>query len=230
MLEVKPRWNLFDVILVYAATLFLGVPLLSLAVGKLWPGPLGTFEQFAASAAIQYFSMLFFVWLLAVLWRKSAWRELGVRAAAPADLKRYGLVGGLLLTAVMIGLGMLIALIQPELEGQYFERVLRESSAWHHYAITFLAGVIIGPLVEEIYFRGMLYPALREYLNVRWGIIIGGLLFGAVHADPWRAIPLAIGGMGLCYIYEKSGSIWPSALAHALWNGLMYAFVVGFRV
>ncbi|MDO4539614.1 MAG: type II CAAX endopeptidase family protein [Syntrophomonadaceae bacterium] len=226
MPQAKPRWNLVDVILVYVGTMILGLPLVALLGAKLFPAGMDTLTQFGVAAAGQYLSMAFLVWLLAVLLRRAAWRDLGFVAPRRQDLVRYGLRGGLLLAAIMIALGLLIAIIQPELEGQYFEQVLRESSAGYHFAITFLAGVIVGPLTEELYFRGMLYPVLRQHLDVRWAIIVGGVLFGVIHADLWRAIPLAVGGIGLCYIYEKSGSIWVSFLAHALWNGIMYAIIV----
>jgi len=52
-------------------------------------------------------------------------------------------------------------------------------------------------------------------------IILAGLLFGLAHFDLGRIIPLSVGGAILCYIYERTGSILTSALAHGIWNGVM---------
>jgi uncharacterized protein len=57
---------------------------------------------------------------------------------------------------------------------------------------------------------------------------VSGAVFGLVHAPtgPTAAIPLAGLGVGLAWLYEKSGSIWPSITAHFLNNSLAITTVV----
>ena len=47
-------------------------------------------------------------------------------------------------------------------------------------------------------------------------------MFGTVHAPtgPTAVIPLAILGTGLALLYERTGSIWPGIIAHAINNSL----------
>jgi membrane protease YdiL (CAAX protease family) len=84
-----------------------------------------------------------------------------------------------------------------------------------------VVGAVLAPVSEELFYRGMIYPLFRKHLGPMWGSIISGIIFGLAHLDLWRAIPLALGGIVLCYIYEKSGSILVSILAHGVWNGVM---------
>lgn len=86
-------------------------------------------------------------------------------------------------------------------------------------ALTALGICLFGPLVEELYFRGLLYHALR-----RWGVpvaVIGSsILFSLVHGVP-RAIPvLFVLGAAFALLAEKTNSIIPAAVLHALNNSL----------
>ncbi len=70
---------------------------------------------------------------------------------------------------------------------------------------------------EEVYFRGFLYPALRQHFGAAKGIIITALFFSCMHFDLYRLIPIAAGGIGLTYLYERSGNIWTNIIAHGVW-------------
>lgn len=90
---------------------------------------------------------------------------------------------------------------------------------------SFFIGVIIAPIFEETYFRGCLYPVLRNKWNLQSAIIVNGLIFAAWHLSGGMLsmligfIARALGGMALCYLYEKTGSLYSSMTCHALYNG-----------
>jgi len=92
-----------------------------------------------------------------------------------------------------------------------------------------LAVVVIAPFAEELFFRGFFFAGLRT----RWGLwpsaLLSGAIFGLVHAPtgPTAAIPLAGLGVGLAWLYNKTGSVWPCMLAHFLNNALAISVVVG---
>jgi len=75
----------------------------------------------------------------------------------------------------------------------------------------------------------MMYPVFRRHLGIRWGATAAGAVFGLAHWDLWRTIPLAVGGALLCWIYEKTGSILVSAVAHGVWNGTL-ALIIYFTM
>ncbi len=137
----------------------------------------------------------------------------------------WGLGGGLGLFAAVMTIGAIIKLLVPEMQPQPFEAVLRDVGSVDELVVMLVVGSVLAPLVEEVFFRGMVYPVIRDRLGVAGGIIISGLLFGMMHWDVARMVPLALGGMVLCYIYERSRTIYAPWLAHGIWNGIMVALV-----
>ena len=85
--------------------------------------------------------------------------------------------------------------------------------------------VIIAPLGEEIFFRGFFYRALRGNLPVWGAAAIAGGVFGFIHiVTGIEAVPvLAMLGVILCLVYEKTGSLYPCIALHALNNTFAYA-------
>jgi len=80
------------------------------------------------------------------------------------------------------------------------------------------ASVTVGaPLLEEIGFRGILYPALREAIPRGWAIALTGLLFGMLHGNLSALIPLSVMGAWLCQVRDRYG-LGTCILIHALSN------------
>jgi hypothetical protein len=78
---------------------------------------------------------------------------------------------------------------------------------------------VCAPIIEEIFFRGLV---LRSMEN-RWGSLVAvigsGLLFGAIHLQPADLPPLAIVGIVLAWITVKTGRLGPAIWAHVFFNG-----------
>ncbi len=102
--------------------------------------------------------------------------------------------------------------------------------------LTFLSLVIIPPLVEEITMRGFLYSGLKTWLPKIWAGLLVSIVFGSAHlAEGGSAGPLWIGAIDtftlslvLCYLREKTGSLWAGITLHMLKNG--FAFVLLFII
>ena len=89
--------------------------------------------------------------------------------------------------------------------------------------------VVIGPVVEEIVFRGALYPAIRTRTGAGVAMVLSGILFGLIHVDLlWLVVPTALLGIALAWLYEKTRSLWVPILCHAVFNltALALAFLV----
>ncbi|MBS1879944.1 MAG: CPBP family intramembrane metalloprotease [Actinobacteria bacterium] len=82
--------------------------------------------------------------------------------------------------------------------------------------------VILAPISEEICFRGMLYGGLRTKLPMLPAALIGGLVFGGLHALTGVSAvpPLIVFGFLLCLLYERTGSIVPGIVLHMLNNSV----------
>jgi membrane protease YdiL (CAAX protease family) len=92
---------------------------------------------------------------------------------------------------------------------------------------------VVAPICEELLFRGFMFAALRNWRGTIPAAIIAGLLFGGVHAGSAPAadlLPLAALGFGLCLLYQRSGSLYPCFVAHALNNTIAFASLENWNV
>jgi len=87
--------------------------------------------------------------------------------------------------------------------------------------LLFVTLVVLAPVCEEIFFRGYLYPALRNRLDKQPAMLINGLLFAAAHFEILGFLPRFFLGYGLCYIYESRRNLSGPIAGHALYNGLI---------
>lgn len=79
--------------------------------------------------------------------------------------------------------------------------------------------VFLAPFFEELFFRGLVYSSLRQELGERLALILSAFLFGAIHMSPFLLLPITVLGLILAYLYERTRSLLPSFITHALWNG-----------
>jgi len=91
-----------------------------------------------------------------------------------------------------------------------------KGEGWQALALT---AVLVAPVAEEICFRALLYPALRQRFPARWGILGSSLAFALVH-PPTVWLPMAIFGAVLAWVVETTGSVLPCIAAHMAFNGL----------
>ena len=83
----------------------------------------------------------------------------------------------------------------------------------------------IAPLAEETLFRGYFYGALRTWRGPWPAAILTGIVFGAIHAgsaDKVFLLPLAIFGIALCLVRERTGSLLPCIALHATNNAIAF--------
>ena len=85
---------------------------------------------------------------------------------------------------------------------------------WLAFALT----VILAPIIEEIVFRGVLFPVIRKRYGLISGVIISSLIFTLVHIDPINMISVLPLGIFLAIMYHRTGSIYPGMVLHASWN------------
>jgi uncharacterized protein len=86
--------------------------------------------------------------------------------------------------------------------------------------------IAIAPFAEEFFFRGFLFQALRRTWGTWGGVIVSALIFSAFHLEPSKFVQLAILGMALALLFNKTDSLWPCILLHALNNTLAFAVTI----
>ena len=86
--------------------------------------------------------------------------------------------------------------------------------------------IAVAPLAEEVFFRGFLYQAFRNSFGVLPGALLSALIFGAIHFEFFKLVQLAILGVILALLFEKTKSLWPPIILHGLNNTLAFAYLL----
>ena len=86
--------------------------------------------------------------------------------------------------------------------------------------------VVLAPIAEEIFFRGVVFNALRREATRRWAYLGSALLFGVIHLSPVTLLPIFLLGLVLARVYERTGSLLAPMVLHATFNGLSVAIAL----
>jgi len=77
---------------------------------------------------------------------------------------------------------------------------------------------LFGPFCEEVFFRGFALPAFAKRYGLNGGILISAALFSVFHFSIGSFVPIFIFGIVLAWLYIRTGSIYPSIIAHSTQN------------
>ncbi|MEN6301586.1 MAG: CPBP family intramembrane glutamic endopeptidase, partial [Armatimonadia bacterium] len=178
---------------------------------------------------IQY--LLFSGATLAVLWRRiqapvqRRWRILGLRTGEMARLIASGIGGyGVLVVALVVATytfsgGRILGFASF---GQAGERLVSSATGPGARVLLFVLICIIAPVIEEIIFRGFVYPGLRRRMTVTSAVVASALLFALMHNNLDALFTIGIIGVTLAVLYERTRSLVPCIVCHALNNTLVF--------
>jgi uncharacterized protein len=147
-------------------------------------------------------------------WRRVNWKSLGFKRFDPNAL---GIGCGLLILAYTVILihNLVLYALGIRTQGDMITELMQSlgSPIW-----LILAGVILAPLVEEMFFRGFLFPGFRQRFGWVKALFLSSGLFGLAHVDPVSLFPTFLLGCVLTYAYQRSNSLWPGIILHFLVN------------
>ena len=137
-----------------------------------------------------------------------------------------GLVTGLGLVLISMVLALLTSqLIQAlgdQVEPQKLVTLIAEESAKKENIPTLIffvvMAVVVAPIAEEILFRGILYPAIKQIGYPRLAAIGTALLFALFHINLLTFASLTVVALGLIALYEFTDNLLAPITAHAVFN------------
>lgn len=97
--------------------------------------------------------------------------------------------------------------------GETWSTIDNEAYIW-----VFLSVVLVGPIVEELLFRGLVFHYM-EQIRAGWlPILFSGIAFGIWHVEPVQAVYAALLGIGLGILYAHTHSLKLTILVHVINN------------
>ena len=186
---------------------------------------------FIASLLVQNLAFAAVVWLRVRVLRKLPWEWLAVQAEGLPRLALFGVglgIGFLLLNFVSSYVFSNLLGIQQDQAAQF---PIRKGDAGGQILVV-LSAVVIAPIGEELLFRGYIFHAIQENLGKSAAYIVSALVFSLVHifgvtqGAVALLVPLFIGGLLLAWGVDRTKSIVPGIIAHAINNGLAMAVLL----
>ena len=128
-------------------------------------------------------------------------------------------IGFLVGFGLQILIGVIFTLFDVSVDQQIGDDLQRIVGVQRALLVVLVA--VMAPLGEELFFRVLLYDALRRRLPVVWAVVLQGAAFGLVHVQPWVALPaLAVAGVAFGTLFARGRSLWCCVAAHLAFNSL----------
>jgi hypothetical protein len=233
-----PVWSSLDVfrllitaLVVLFASMFATLAFVSGATFKARVFRLSAFpELLIVAQMLAYLLLLGYMYILVTKERGSPrfWKT--IHWNWPANIWPF-VAGGLAMQIVFLFLGRLL----PFPKETPFDALLRRPAA---VVLIAVFAVTLGPLMEELFFRGFLYPVLARRFGMGTGISVSALGFGLMHAAQygysWASVFLIfLVGVVLGVVRARKDSVAAGFLVHAAYNGTIILMLLiataGFR-
>ena len=169
--------------------------------------------------------LVLFVWGFASMKHLSLAAAFGLSRGKGMRVVRQGLLGYAVIFPWVFGLLWGLAQlchqlgIKPPIEPIH-ELLLLED---HRLVVvlTIVLACVVGPVAEEILFRGILFPSVRRHTSRLVAMLVSGAVFAAAHTTLIGFLPILILGCFLADLYERTGSLVSSITVHILHNTLL---------
>jgi len=141
-----------------------------------------------------------------------------------------GVLGALVFLPVGWGLQQVSALVITHLPHLGLEpkeqlpvQALRVSMSWFGRLSLGATAILLAPVAEEMMFRGILYPMIKQAGYRRLALWGTSLLFALVHLNLATFVPLLALALLLTALYEWTDNLLAPIIAHLLFNALNFA-------
>lgn len=216
-----PAWTLVDPLGVYVASL-----VLALVVGSIWLGATGgrqgelSFGLTVVTLIAQWAGLLGGTVLVS---RRRGSGHLGADLQVRITRRDIlpGLAAGVASQLVLLPLLYLpVSLLVDDLDISEEARELTGLGTGAGLVLLSVMIVFGAPLVEEIFFRGLLQATLVRRLGPPWGIAAAAVLFGSIHFQPLLLPGLSAFGAVLGILTWRRGRLGPAIVAHIAFNAV----------
>ncbi len=232
-----PVWGGWDVLIIAVLTLgiLFTVQLITVLVARHFAYPHASWIEVAQKPVLALLAEfvaymvvgLYMILLLEGKYHTRFWTAIRWNWPGIAGLSLVG-VGVLMLG--FDALGRFLPMPKTTPFDQFFERPM---DAY----LTVAFAITLGPLMEEIFFRGFLYPVIARRLGVVWGIILTALPFGLMHYAQYRSwsavLIIILVGVVLTTVRAVTKSVASSFIAHVGYNATLMVLTAvatdGFR-
>jgi membrane protease YdiL (CAAX protease family) len=172
------------------------------------------------------------VFYLSVLRGWDLGEAFGLRRMRASQVVLWSLAGTLLLAMPLVVGAIVVAMRWSEAVGIPFDvqepvQILLGETGWAAKSLLVVSAVVGAPVMEEILFRGFLYPVFKRYSERFFAALVSALFFAVAHSSLGALLPLLVLGLVFVLAYELSGSLLVPVAMHALFNAAQVSQIFG---
>jgi len=177
-------------------------------------------QMILLQVAIQDFALVFSVYYHVIRKGAITFEDMGLswNRLKPYQNIPLGIIFGIALFAFSAIIEFAISNFIDTSSFNYGNAYAFNPEAFPEYIALIIAGTFFAPVSEEIFFRGYAFKAWLSKSGNYAAYILSSLFFSIVHFNIVGMVPIFLAGLGLAYIYHKTGSLFPGMLAHAVNN------------
>ncbi|MGZ8563692.1 MAG: CPBP family intramembrane glutamic endopeptidase, partial [Candidatus Limnocylindria bacterium] len=128
-------------------------------------------------------------------------------------------IGASLVSAAVV---TLLEALGLDVAPQAAEQALELVEPW----VTVLSIVILAPIAEEVFFRGVVFNALLRERGPRTAYLGSAALFAVIHLSIVALLPIFLLGLALAWVYHRTGNLLAPIVMHAVVNGISVAIAL----
>lgn len=141
----------------------------------------------------------------------------------------YGLLTGLITVVVGLELGWICGELFMRLglnpEPQQAVRIMQTTTVASRQVFYGVVAIGLAPVAEELLFRGLLYPTLKQAGYPRMALWGSAILFALIHMNLLALIPLTFVALMLTWLYEETDNLIAPIIAHSLFNAANFVLL-----
>jgi membrane protease YdiL (CAAX protease family) len=137
----------------------------------------------------------------------------------------WGIVAWIGGSAVTYGMMYILERLGIRADVQTAERAIGFLEPW----LIVVAVVIVAPIAEEVFFRGVAFNAWLRERGRRFAYIGSAALFAAIHVSLVSLLPIFLLGLALAWVYRRTRSLVAPIAMHATFNGISVALALLIR-
>jgi membrane protease YdiL (CAAX protease family) len=150
--------------------------------------------------------------------------------------RREAVMKGVILACIFLPLGMALQWLSAEIithlphlqlkpQEQEVVQTLQMAVTWKNRLALGIITILVAPAAEEILFRGIIYPAIKQAGFPRLALWGTAIMFAAIHVNLVKFLPLLVLALSLALLYEKTDNLLAPITAHALFNAMNFVIL-----
>lgn len=115
---------------------------------------------------------------------------------------------------------------QVPVEPQQAVRVMQNAGSRLDLIVHGLAAIFIAPFVEELVFRGIIYPVAKQNGSRTLALWGTSIFFALTHGSLMIVMPLTVLAIILTFLYETTNNLLAPIITHSLFNAVNFSYMI----